>query len=263
VRIEYMPARAKVPVYMSMPWEQPDTPPETDDLAAKKEAKKAADRARAARWRENNPGRSNAQAAKQYSAQRAYKLIMAAKSRAKKRSLPFDLFEHVDHYQQLIDAGTCQITGLPFSQEPGSPFAPSLDRIVPKDGYVRSNVRVIVFALNMGLGKWGEAPYAKIAEAYTNKFSSLESTVRALQADMLFAVNHTSVLVRSNDSALRMVFNTERGQSMPDPLKCTFRDGTTMEFQDISMPQVNVPTKTMKEIVTTALEKAFALGLKL
>jgi hypothetical protein len=90
----------------------------------------------------------------------------------------------------------------------------------------------------------------------------LAETVRALQADLQFIVNHTAILVRSNNEALRMVFNTERGQSMPDPLKCTFRDGTTMEFQDISMPQPGVPEKTIKEIVTAALEQAFALGLQ-
>jgi len=87
-------------------------------------------------------------------------------------------------------------------------------------------------------------------------------TVRALQADLRFIVSHTAILVRSDNEALRMVFNTERGQSMPDPLKCTFRDGTTMEFQDVGMPQVNVQTKTMKEIVVAALEQALALGLQ-
>ena len=86
--------------------------------------------------------------------------------------------------------------------------------------------------------------------------------VRALQADLRFAVGHTAILVRSNNEALRMVFNTERGQNMPNPLKCTFRDGTTMEFQDIGMPQPGVPTKTIKDIVTAALEQAFALGLQ-
>jgi hypothetical protein len=94
------------------------------------------------------------------------------------------------------------------------------------------------------------------------EIEDLAEIVRALQADFRFMVGHTAILVRSNDEALRMVFNTERGQSMPDPLKCTFRDGTTMEFQDIGMPQPGVPTKTIKEVVTAALEKAFALGLQ-
>jgi hypothetical protein len=91
---------------------------------------------------------------------------------------------------------------------------------------------------------------------------NLAETVRALQADLRFIVSHTAVLVRSDNLLLRMVFNTERGQSMPDPLKCIFRDGTTMEFQDIGMPQPGIPTKTIKEIVTAALEQAFSLGLQ-
>jgi hypothetical protein len=94
------------------------------------------------------------------------------------------------------------------------------------------------------------------------EIEDLAETVRALQADLRFAVSHTAILVRSDNEALRMVFNTERGQGMPDPLKCTFRDGTTMEFQDIGMPQPGVPTKNIKEIVTAALEQAFALGLQ-
>jgi hypothetical protein len=91
---------------------------------------------------------------------------------------------------------------------------------------------------------------------------NIVETVRALQADLQFMVSHTAILVRSDNLLLRMVFNTERGQSMPNPLKCTFRDGTVMEFQDIGMPQPGVPIKTIKEIVTAALEKAFSLGLQ-
>lgn len=236
---------------MTFPWEVP---------ADNSESVKAQSRIRAARWRENNPEKQRAQIIRQYGIRRAYALIQAAKSRAKKKSIPFDLLDHVDHYHQIINAGLCELTELPFSKEHGSPFAPSLDRIEPKLGYVHGNVRVILFALNMGLGKWGEAPYAQIAGAYTRKISKLEETVRFLQRDFAFAVKMTSVLVRSTNEALRMVVNTERGQLMP-PGAVTFTDGSTVEFQDVGMPQPGCPIMTLPEIVKAVFANATELGL--
>lgn len=92
--------------------------------------------------------------------------------------------------------------------------------------------------------------------------SSLEETVKALQADLRFAVRHTSILVRSSNTLLRMVVNTERGQSLP-PGTCTFKDGSTVEFQDLGMPQVNVPLMTVSELVRTVFSKATELGLEI
>lgn len=91
---------------------------------------------------------------------------------------------------------------------------------------------------------------------------SLEDTVRAIQADMRFAVEHTCVLVRSSNPELRMVANTARGQDMPQGL-CTYADGTSIEFQDIGMPQPNCPVMTMQELCRTIHDKALELGLEL
>ena len=126
-------------------------------------------RERVAKWRAENPEKLKELIAKNYGVKRAHKLIAAAKSQAsKKNSLPFNLQEHKDYYQKIIDEGYCQLTGLKFSMDAKSPFAPSLDRIIPNLGYVHGNVRVIVFALNMGLGAWGEDAYLKVAEAYVS-----------------------------------------------------------------------------------------------
>lgn len=127
-------------------------------------------RAKSARWREENPEKVRAHSLKQYTTKRAYALAQAAQSRAKKKQIPFDLLGYVSHYQLIIDAGVCQLTGLPFSKEHGSAFAPSFDRIKPELGYVYGNVRVILFAVNMALGKWGEDTYFKIAHAYVARF---------------------------------------------------------------------------------------------
>lgn len=84
--------------------------------------------------------------------------------------------------------------------------------------------------------------------------------VTALQKDFAFAVRHTSVLVRSTNEALRMVVNTERGQLMP-PGAVTFTDSSTVEFQDVGMPQPGCPTMTLPEIVKAVFAKATELGL--
>jgi len=89
---------------------------------------------------------------------------------------------------------------------------------------------------------------------------SLEEIVHAIQRDMMFAVSHTAVLVRSSMPELRMVTNTARGQEIPKGL-CTYNDGTVVEFQDIGMPQIGVPTMTMQELVQTVHAKATELGL--
>lgn len=88
----------------------------------------------------------------------------------------------------------------------------------------------------------------------------LLATVTAMQADMRFAVKHTAVLVRSSNEALRMVVNTERGQLMP-PGVVTFTDSSTVEFQDVGMPQPGCPTMTLPEIVKAVFAKATELGL--
>jgi hypothetical protein len=91
---------------------------------------------------------------------------------------------------------------------------------------------------------------------------SLEDIVQALRADMQFMHAFTAILVRSQNEKLRTVVNTERGQVMPEG-KCTFKDGTTIEFQDIGMPQIGMPAMTVQELVLTTLDKAFALELEL
>lgn len=91
---------------------------------------------------------------------------------------------------------------------------------------------------------------------------SLAETVRALQADMAYAIGHTAILVRSSNTLLRMVANTVRGQSMP-PGVCTFTDGSTVEFQDIGMPQAGVPEMTVPELVRAVFHKATELELEI
>lgn len=48
-----------------------------------------------------------------------------------------------------IERGICEVTGCPFVLDEGrNMFAPSLDRKKGELGYVRSNVRVVVWCYN-------------------------------------------------------------------------------------------------------------------
>jgi len=99
-------------------------------------------------------------------------LLNYAKDRAKRYDLPFDLDK--EFVLEKLNNGRCELTDLPFSKQLSqkrgrNPMTPSLDRINPKLGYVKSNVRLICFGLNAALGDWGESIYVKLATAYMNK----------------------------------------------------------------------------------------------
>lgn len=83
-----------------------------------------------------------------------------ARGRAIQKGLPFALpYEWVAETAER-QKYRCSLTGIPFLAEPPGPsakhlFAPSLDRILPADGYVTGNVRLVVFAINVMLADWG------------------------------------------------------------------------------------------------------------
>jgi hypothetical protein len=91
---------------------------------------------------------------------------------------------------------------------------------------------------------------------------STEDIVAALQRDFAYAVTHTAVQVRSPHEALQMLVNTPRGQIIPRG-ECKFTDGTTMEFQDIGMPQIGASLMTVKDLMARVWEAARELGLEL
>lgn len=84
----------------------------------------------------------------------------------------------------------------------------------------------------------------------------------AMQRDLSYIVTHTAVLVHSKHSALQMLVNTARGQLIPRG-ECKLTDGSTIEFQDIGMPQPNTPAMTVEELGTRVWEIVRELGLEL
>ncbi len=99
---------------------------------------------------------------------RSIHLICHARKRAKHKNWLMTIDQK--RIQTIIETGKCQLTGLPFDllQEQTTfqnPYAPSLDRIDSSLGYLDSNVRVVLAAVNRALGQEGETTMLPILEA--------------------------------------------------------------------------------------------------
>lgn len=100
------------------------------------------------------------------------KSVNAAKQRAKEKNLPFDLDYDWAVEQVEKNEFSCALTGIKFFSSwngPAgkcNPMIPSIDRIVPSLGYVKSNCRVVLFAINAMLLDWGEDLFLTVANNY-------------------------------------------------------------------------------------------------
>jgi len=100
--------------------------------------------------------------------------LTAARDRMKKRGGDFDLT--LEDARVILDSqkGVCALTGLPMdlaerrssTKGPRNPYQLSLDRIDPSKGYVKGNVRMVLWAMNAALSVWGEEVFAPIAQAF-------------------------------------------------------------------------------------------------
>lgn len=99
---------------------------------------------------------------------RTTSLICHARKRAKKKNWLMTIDQK--RIQNIIESGTCELTGLPFNLLQNqntfqNPYAPSLDRIDSSLGYLDSNVRVVLVAVNRSLGQEGESTMLPILKA--------------------------------------------------------------------------------------------------
>jgi hypothetical protein len=72
--------------------------------------------------------------------------LTAAKTRAKKLGVPFDLT-----VEDIVVPDRCPVLGMAITHQYGkraADFSPSLDRIIPALGYVKGNVRIISWRAN-------------------------------------------------------------------------------------------------------------------
>ena len=98
-------------------------------------------------------------------------LVQEAIRRAKRKGLPCDLHQTGSDIIQRVNAGICELTGLPLNMRNSKIKwdSPSLDRIRPSLGYTAKNIRVICFALNSAFGSWGEAVAQKVVMSWLNR----------------------------------------------------------------------------------------------
>lgn len=100
------------------------------------------------------------------------KLLASAKNRSKTKKLKFNI--DIEYVLELWEEnlGCCALTGQPFDLtswgEKGqvNPQAPSIDRIIPKKGYTKGNIRLITYHMNISLSDFGTEEFERLAKAY-------------------------------------------------------------------------------------------------
>ena len=96
-------------------------------------------------------------------------LLKLAKGRAKQKHLDFTLTH--EFVLGALEAGTCQLTGLPFVLEQDErwrrhPLGPSLYKSDPADGYTGDNVRVVTWGINILRNEYPEEITKNICSSF-------------------------------------------------------------------------------------------------
>lgn len=103
----------------------------------------------------------------------AYQMVKLAEKRAKSRGLAFDL--DIPWVYEQLKPMVCAKTGLALSNTyNGSnyrdrhPMTPSIDKIVPKDGYTKENVQFVCWWYNLSKSYYSDDEVLKLCEAVVN-----------------------------------------------------------------------------------------------
>ena len=102
------------------------------------------------------------------------KVFRARRSGATIKKVPFEITEEFIRRLAKKSNWCCSMTGIPFNlKKPEgrhrNPFAPSIDRIDNKLGYVEGNVRVVCLATNFAMNEWGEDVLQTLALGWFSK----------------------------------------------------------------------------------------------
>jgi hypothetical protein len=95
----------------------------------------------------NNPDKMKAKRVKQRKASVEKYILSRIKSRAKSKNIQFDLEE-----SDIKIPETCPVLGIPLSFGISTGFnhsSPSVDRVDPRKGYVKTNIRIISWRANL------------------------------------------------------------------------------------------------------------------
>lgn len=99
---------------------------------------------------------------------RTYKIINRCKNRAIQKNIEFNI--SFDKIKKALTNGFCELTKLPFDfnsteKTQFNPYSPSIDRINNSKGYIDSNVRVVLSAVNTALNQYGDEQMLPILKA--------------------------------------------------------------------------------------------------
>lgn len=91
-------------------------------------------------------------------------------SSAKRRSHKFEKFDiDLKFIMDKLSTGICEVTGIKFDFEPHptyakNPYSPSIDRIDSKIGYIKSNVRIVIWQYNLMKGELCDSEILEICK---------------------------------------------------------------------------------------------------
>lgn len=113
------------------------------------------------------------------------RLLVRAWKRCIEDNLPCDIDILALQRMWSDQGGRCAVSGLPFSHSPlfrlGSrtnPWGMSLDQIEAGRGYIQKNLRLVLWAVNLGLCDWGEDIYLRICRAVAAKHPDATAPTR-------------------------------------------------------------------------------------
>ncbi len=108
----------------------------------------------------------------------AASIVQGARRRARAIGCAFRL--NLKDIRVRVLRGVCEVTGARFAYERDprwrtNPLAPSLDRVNPKKGYTRDNVKVVTWQYNVAKHEFGLEQFAAMALAFVthNKLVSV------------------------------------------------------------------------------------------
>lgn len=120
-------------------------------------------------------------------ARRSSKMLWNAKYRAKQAGVEFDLDR--EWVLARLFAGVCEASGVKFDcSSPRHQYTPSIDRVVPNKGYVKSNCRVVALALNQAKNQYTDADIKELSEKWFSHRPGIrvaDSSVTITQAAQL------------------------------------------------------------------------------
>lgn len=113
---------------------------------------------------------------------RAQERAQACQARARKEGVAYDAAFMASAGDQVARQDyRCAATGIPFDLDNigegagGSHYAPSPDRIVPAQGYVRGNVRWVLWMVNRAKGRMTEEQFLAMCDAVAKSLVSKRS----------------------------------------------------------------------------------------